>query len=538
MAFDLLARIQALRAQTAITNLGTATGASLVGANDGASGANFSTAQGFVDLLRSSQGAASIGFVQPLARGTNTGSTLLAKLQETYSVADFGARGDGVTDDTAAIQAAINAMVAGNNGARLMFPSGTYVISSAITIPFGTGWKICGNSRGSVTISQATNNTGIFRLTGDLTHSWLIEDICFTWASAQSATNTGAIAIRMDTGTSTPNGFFNFQIRRCTFNNGYRGICGPTAYQTPVWGAKISDCSFGGQMKGASVYLIPSPAIGQPNILLDNIHIDASGAGEATVQVNYSDSVVLRNVEWNGGYSKSTASVPVLAITSSNVLLSGCRSEAYTFVAGTPTQASIWNFSQTTATLIGCTITAANVPANGPVAIKGNTGSRLTLLGLSVGTNPTAGWLTACLADEITFADKITTLGNCTTNTQTYLGVFTAPKLDLGAKLGDFAEFPGDASKVLTGSSGQKQVFSATLTANRSVTLPNNSDNLMVKGMEIEIVRDTGTPGAFSLSVIDPLSGRNYVIPASTNGFVRYRYTGGGYVKMAAGTMS
>jgi hypothetical protein len=53
------------------------------------------------------------------------------KLRETVSVKDFGAVGDGITDDTAAIQNAINACFAGST---LNFPLGVYLISSTITI--------------------------------------------------------------------------------------------------------------------------------------------------------------------------------------------------------------------------------------------------------------------------------------------------------------------------------------------------------------------------------------------------------------------
>lgn len=58
--------------------------------------------------------------------------TLTSKLQDTVSVKDFGATGNGTTDDTAAIQAAVNA------AARVYFPSGTYKISSAIILHSGS----------------------------------------------------------------------------------------------------------------------------------------------------------------------------------------------------------------------------------------------------------------------------------------------------------------------------------------------------------------------------------------------------------------
>ena len=48
----------------------------------------------------------------------------------------FGAKGDGVTDDTAAIQAALNAYP---NGKRIIYlPNGTYLVSDTLTWPAGT----------------------------------------------------------------------------------------------------------------------------------------------------------------------------------------------------------------------------------------------------------------------------------------------------------------------------------------------------------------------------------------------------------------
>jgi hypothetical protein len=50
------------------------------------------------------------------------------------NVKAFGAIGDGVTDDTASIQAAINFAAAYANGATVWFPAGKYLISSTLTI--------------------------------------------------------------------------------------------------------------------------------------------------------------------------------------------------------------------------------------------------------------------------------------------------------------------------------------------------------------------------------------------------------------------
>ncbi|MDV6033250.1 MAG: hypothetical protein F9B45_24820 [Phycisphaera sp. RhM] len=48
----------------------------------------------------------------------------------TFNVKDFGARGDGVADDTPAIQSAVDAAV-NRNGGIILFPRGTYLLNSA-----------------------------------------------------------------------------------------------------------------------------------------------------------------------------------------------------------------------------------------------------------------------------------------------------------------------------------------------------------------------------------------------------------------------
>jgi len=57
-----------------------------------------------------------------------------SKLAETVSVKDFGAVGDGVADDTTAIQAALNA----GSGKNVTLPPGTYRTSAVLQIPANT----------------------------------------------------------------------------------------------------------------------------------------------------------------------------------------------------------------------------------------------------------------------------------------------------------------------------------------------------------------------------------------------------------------
>lgn len=65
------------------------------------------------------------------------------------NVKDWGVQGDGVTDDAAAINAAINASA---SGARIFFPSGTYLIGSIIKLLQNRSYQ--GAAYGSTTIKQ------------------------------------------------------------------------------------------------------------------------------------------------------------------------------------------------------------------------------------------------------------------------------------------------------------------------------------------------------------------------------------------------
>lgn len=87
--------------------------------------------------------SALIRFKSKLAGAIET--TLHEKLSHAVSVKEFGAKGDGVTDDTSALQTAIDA--AATSGVKLIWPAGTYLFTKlSSTIRYGAyDWEAIGH---------------------------------------------------------------------------------------------------------------------------------------------------------------------------------------------------------------------------------------------------------------------------------------------------------------------------------------------------------------------------------------------------------
>src|SRR3546814_16741791 len=94
-----------------------------------------------------------------IAFGTRT---LAARLDDYTNVKDFGAVGDGVTDDTAAIQAAVTAaLIAGKK--RLRFPSGNYLHSGILATLTSSDWEIIGDGKTNTRLTKSAD-TDSFRV--------------------------------------------------------------------------------------------------------------------------------------------------------------------------------------------------------------------------------------------------------------------------------------------------------------------------------------------------------------------------------------
>lgn len=162
------------------------------------------------------------------------------------SVKDFGAVGNGIADDTAAIQAAIN--YAQDNGKSLYLPANTYKTSSTLNITkrihiFGDGmWQsqiIYTGASSAIQVSPPTNgisNTGYYFNDFGLSPAVAgngIYGINFYLATNAYLSNWeisriyigdfGNYGIRLDNDVANANGFFTFTIRRSWITNGING---------------------------------------------------------------------------------------------------------------------------------------------------------------------------------------------------------------------------------------------------------------------------------------------------------------------------
>lgn len=159
-----------------VTSLLAKTGASQIGADDGTGGSIFTTVAGFIVALASSIGSSLVGFIQA---GTGAISrTAQDKMRERVSVKDFGAIGNDLNDDYAAIVKARDYCLSTTPYKQLYFPAGNYRISQTLSFDF-PGISVRGDGKhasiihctGTGVAVQFTNvnpNNGIYAFGGDI----------------------------------------------------------------------------------------------------------------------------------------------------------------------------------------------------------------------------------------------------------------------------------------------------------------------------------------------------------------------------------
>ena len=135
-----------------------------------------------------------------------TATSVQAKLRQTVSVKDFGAVGDGSVNDTAAIQAAIDAVFAAGGGTVLV-PTGTYAVTSlnmAWAASYTSVYIKGQGERSTIFTKYGATTTPIFNLTATIPNTDGV------YSSFQDFQITGA--------SKAHNGFDLTGIARFVFN--------------------------------------------------------------------------------------------------------------------------------------------------------------------------------------------------------------------------------------------------------------------------------------------------------------------------------
>jgi hypothetical protein len=149
-----------------------------------------------------------VNYISNLASlGTSTGSTFVSttnggtgsvtrtvasKLNETVSVKDFGAVGNGIADDTAAIQAAINYAIS-SGGIRLNIPKGTYIVSSTIALAGLNNTFIYGDGQDNTIIKTNATTGDVFYNSGNSYYNTFRD---FTITSSVTRTSGAMIHVK------------------------------------------------------------------------------------------------------------------------------------------------------------------------------------------------------------------------------------------------------------------------------------------------------------------------------------------------------
>ncbi len=131
-------------------------------------------------------------------------------VQNDYPYVDvrtFGARGDGKTDDTRAIQKAVASVAA--HGGKLVFPAGVFVVSSVITVECNNHLWIAGAGKDVTYLVSKQPNASILSFSG---YVYTLSDMSF---QGSSAARSGSL---LTTSCDIEN------ITRCTFRAYHNGI--------------------------------------------------------------------------------------------------------------------------------------------------------------------------------------------------------------------------------------------------------------------------------------------------------------------------
>jgi hypothetical protein len=209
------------------------------------------------------------------------------KLSEIMSVKDFGAAGDGVTDDTTSIQNAIDSAI--STGQKLYVPAGTYLVTDELVA--NGSLKIFGDGASSVLdCSTLLSGTTALTIQGSMSATT-------TTTSAYPSVNDRTISVSSSTGfadgdmikiTSTE----SFSTMDVNYLKGELGFVQTTASGTITLNSGLKDSYTSGTVTVAKVNPIENPIVADLKII---------GPGDSEpnygIRIDYAKHPVCSNVE-------------------------------------------------------------------------------------------------------------------------------------------------------------------------------------------------------------------------------------------------
>jgi Pectate lyase superfamily protein len=233
------------------------------------------------------------------------------------SVKDFGARGDGSTDDTAAINTALAALP--STGGMLFFPAGTYVLSSQIVYTLSNAnatLRLVGAGMGLTTLSWAGGG-GLSITCGTTSNSVQISDMSFV-------TGTNGSGTGLTLSQSASNAVPSYVPISTISNVAFHGSDG--WYRTHYWAQGISVTNL------SNINYIGVNVIGPSGAAFSTV-----GAGIALAGSSGAQSVVHNFIgcQFNLVNVGITYGTYVQGVTLSQVNITGCSYGIYNTAGGT-----------------------------------------------------------------------------------------------------------------------------------------------------------------------------------------------------------
>ena len=412
---------------------------------------------------------------------------------------DFGAKGDGSTDDTTALQTWLTYIC--TNSKQGYLPNGTYKITSTLVAPGACyGWGITGENQNYAVISQFTDNTPVLQVgtSAGSSHTINLTRFMLKYNAAQSSSNTNANCIVFDGSASGDlSTVYWSSFRELYFLNGYYGMTVASTKFAP-WGCEW-DMIHMQTMSGGLYDNTASASSGCPN----------NRWGRATLFCGSSVGPIFKNIR---GYNMTIDTLEFLTANQGAQLMttaSGFTADigSLKLEVGSYTGAGkgLFEFSNPARVRIGSIAvggsTAVFTPSSGIQSIVATSGAASGSPHIEIGSISAAATSLTGTVVAINGGGNRFTIGSVDLAngwTLQYTG---------GATTGDLVTVKTWVNNTLSGNKGDADYtvalgdpnvvqFTTAFTAQRTITLPTQTSNDLCGGLYYDLIFSGAINGA------------------------------------------